>query len=289
MNKNFLLLLCAVLFLGCSTNSTLDMKTNTAMPVINTASETPSITLVPTLAPTQTPAETATPFPILSPEEREKLIAELIRTNGDCSTPCFWGISPYISDYNNSVLFLKSLGHKGLEKTEDSTRYYNVSYSFKDETSVINIVLHGKNDKVEGIEAIVEGLNNENISSLDWSALRPDMIIKSYGTPSNIFVGFREGPDGRISYKLLFSYDVSKLSIMYDPIDAGTLPANTLHTCPLKERNIRRLSIWLGETSVGFLDGMISIEKTSLLSLEEFSKLLATEPDTWCLDLNLNN
>src|SRR5574341_850986 len=112
--------------------------------VTSTALLPVEVTSSPMLPPV--PSVTRTPLPTLSLADREKLLAELLKTNGNCSKPCFWGISPGTSDFDDTVAFLKSLGPKGLEGIKDSTRYYNVTYNFKKETSIINVVLLEKNE-----------------------------------------------------------------------------------------------------------------------------------------------
>jgi len=112
---------------------------------VGIGTETPAVSQ-PTLTPAPVPTTTPTPLPTLGPEDREKLLAELLRTNGNCSKPCFWGISPDTSAFDDSVAFLKSLGSKGLEGVQDSTRYYNVVYNYKDNI-IIGIAFSEQNGK----------------------------------------------------------------------------------------------------------------------------------------------
>jgi hypothetical protein len=79
--------------------------TPTQTPYSATATPPPSptptaTTEMPTLTPTRkevTPAPTQTSTPTLSAGETKSLILELLRDNGSCRLPCFWGLSPTAS------------------------------------------------------------------------------------------------------------------------------------------------------------------------------------------------
>src|SRR6266498_1818717 len=78
-----------------------------------TQSVTPTITVTPTqmimtetITPTST--NTSTPFPNLTAQEAEKVIAEYLQTNGGCME-CFWGIVPGKYTVEETREFLKSI------------------------------------------------------------------------------------------------------------------------------------------------------------------------------------
>jgi hypothetical protein len=285
--KFLLLFLSAILASACNPQ----LITPSLVPSEPSSTATTPALLTPvelTLSPTATPIPTVTrtPLPTLSPEEREKLLAELLQTNGNCSRPCFWGIIPSTSDFDDSVAFLKSLGRKGLEGIKDSIHYYNVTYNYKDELS-IGLAFQEHNGNVENINAGLGISQGSKISNLEWSAYQPDNVIKTYGTPSSIKIGLGEGPDGRISYQLLLTYDAAKLYLLYDPTDVVILPAPVLHTCPLAEHGISKLDMWLGKAPEDLSKGMKDIEEVSSLTIDDFSNLVIHKKERACFDIDL--
>lgn len=53
------------------------------------------------------PTTTITPFPSLSTAEVDELIDELMKTNGGCELPCWWGMTPGITSKQEAQLFFK--------------------------------------------------------------------------------------------------------------------------------------------------------------------------------------
>ncbi len=64
-----------------------------------TANPRPPRTPSPT--PTQTPTATPLPFPTLEPEEMQAFIAEMLAANGGCELPCWWGITPGVTPWED--------------------------------------------------------------------------------------------------------------------------------------------------------------------------------------------
>lgn len=286
--KRFLLLfLSAILASACNAQFSAPSSVPSELPTVAvTATVFSPVEWTPSPTLTSVPTMTRTPLPTLSPEDMEKLLAELLRTNGNCSEPCFWGITPDKSNFDDAVTFLKSLGSKGLEGVKDSIRYYNVIYDYKDEI-IISIAFPEHNGSVGEINAGLGGLQNDNISSSDWSAFQLDSIIRTYGTPSSVNIVLGEGPNGRVSYQLLLIYDAAKLSILYDPTDIAILPAPVLHTCPLAKHGISKLDFWLGRDPEELSRGMKGIDEVSSLTVEDFSKLVIDKKENACFDINL--
>jgi hypothetical protein len=56
--------------------------------------ETETETPVPTSSPVLSLLLSVTPLPTLSPNEHENYVVELLSNNGGCNLPCWWGISP---------------------------------------------------------------------------------------------------------------------------------------------------------------------------------------------------
>jgi hypothetical protein len=74
--------------------------TSTIMP---TPSQTAQRTMTPTAILTWTPLPV---LPTLSPDDAETMILNLINNNGNCLLPCWWGITPGVTPWNQANQFL---------------------------------------------------------------------------------------------------------------------------------------------------------------------------------------
>lgn len=75
----------------------------------NTTTNTAIVPPTETPGPTFTPTTTATrkPQPTLTPKEAEALVEDLIATNGGCLLPCWWGITPGVTTWEETRSFLE--------------------------------------------------------------------------------------------------------------------------------------------------------------------------------------
>ncbi len=74
-------------------------------------SATPTLTVTSTVSPLQTPTAThtvmptLTPLPTIPPQQRGQVYTELIKSNGGCELPCWWGFEPGVThiEYVNQL------------------------------------------------------------------------------------------------------------------------------------------------------------------------------------------
>jgi hypothetical protein len=241
-----------------------------------------------TPSPTSIPSATSTPTsqPTLIPVESENLIAELIKTNGNCTSPCFWKIEPETSNYSDTVAFVDALGRQALKGDNGDNQFYNAIYYYK-EKLVIDFTISEKSGVVQSVNARVIGLQESEIMSSDWLAFRPESILKSYGFPSDIIVYLAEGPNGYIVQQLFFSYETYEFFIMYGIDDITRRPSETLLTCPLRENRISQFELWLGYHPTLSIKGY-RIEEVTGLSVEEFSTSLIENLDSACFEYDIS-
>ncbi len=239
----------------------------------------------PTVVLTNTPFFTTSPKS--STEITKEKIPDLMKTNSSCVDLCFWGIIPNTSTFDNSAMFLDSLGKGGLLGTYDFGKYFNVTYIEENNLS-IGVVLLEDTDLVKTINVSIRGLQHKNITSSDWAPFTPNQIIEKYGTPAKIEVGFGEGQNGFISYQMLFSYHNISLYILYSGEDNAYRPDAGLHACPLAKNKIGGFDMSIGDLLNTPLPFMYSIEKISSLSLKEFSDMLLENQEDTCFDFDLS-
>lgn len=234
---------------------------------------------------TNTPFFTASPTS--STEISTEKISDLMKTNGLCADLCFWGIIPNESTFDNSVMFLDSLGKGGLLGTYDFGKYFNITYLVENKLSIGAVILE-ENDLVKTINVSIRGLQQNNITLSDWAPFTPNQIIQKYGKPTKIEVGFGEGQNGFISYQMLFSYHNISLYILYSGEDNAYRPDATLHACPLAKNKIGGFDMSIGDSLNTPLAFMYSIEQISNLSLIEFSEMLSGNQEDTCFDFDLS-
>ena len=108
-----ILILVVVLLVGCTAQMIPYTSTATASTGITFTplpdvkpSETATLTHTPTNTPTLIPTLTWTPLPTLSAEAAHAKIKELLKTNGGCELPCWWGIIPGKTAWPEALHFL---------------------------------------------------------------------------------------------------------------------------------------------------------------------------------------
>jgi hypothetical protein len=112
----------AILLANCSTRSvptpeaTLGVlpqpSTSTPSPTFtHTPQPTTTATVTITMTPTLTPLPTWTALPTLSPTESVEKVLDLLKTNNGCRLPCWWGITPGITTWEETRQFLESFTH----------------------------------------------------------------------------------------------------------------------------------------------------------------------------------
>ncbi|HSO27674.1 MAG TPA: hypothetical protein VLS48_06360, partial [Anaerolineales bacterium] len=125
-NKAFIILwIAAYLLAGCMTGSTSPLSTGAPTKTVrptrtirSTLTPRPTRTHRPTATITVTPTVTKTPTfqPIirtrvtnLDRDQASSLAFELMKTNGGCRLPCWWGLTPVQTDWHEAEAFLASM------------------------------------------------------------------------------------------------------------------------------------------------------------------------------------
>jgi hypothetical protein len=100
---------------------------------ITVSSRTP--TFAATSTPTPAPTLTWTAIPTLNILERDQQLRELMKTNGNCSLPCFWGIEPKEDSWPDFKRLLNRLDlqiQDNLVQTVRETRIYDEEFALEE-------------------------------------------------------------------------------------------------------------------------------------------------------------
>ncbi|HNN14523.1 MAG TPA: hypothetical protein PKL78_13270, partial [Anaerolineales bacterium] len=166
--------------------------------------------------------------------------------------------------------------------------YYEAGFGFDESWGIIltNIVEAGI------VRNLTLGLSFVNYTGStpqqEWLAFRPNAVLERYGRPSNIELnlsfpvesGF---PPGTAWYDIVMYFPDSDLIVKYAYELTNASPKIT--ACPRTDKSLG-MSMWLGKEPHSPPVGIVSLDKATTLSLEEFYDFLTTNSQTVCFDLN---
>ena len=213
LNGKFFVLyiLCGIFALvsGCSSSATLNVieseatftsKTpdriflkTTIPPTISVSPQplTPTATFTLTLAPTIT--STPTPVPTLDRGASDKFIKEHLQTNGGCALPCFWGITPGESPWQEIQSFSEylNLSMYNVPGKTGKGFLHSASFSIKGEPTIDGGITFYEED---GIVRVV-GVGANHISQATYYRMKN--VMRDLGIPAYIGIDlWIKGPSG---------------------------------------------------------------------------------------------
>lgn len=275
--------------------------TLTAVPATRTWTPFPT-RVAPTLTPSPTPAAiTPTFLPTLSKAERQAYLTERISDNSDCKLPCWLGIQPGITTWQEARFLLVHLGIKTGEvpMKDGSITHPTGGFDFEKPHIYHSISFIEQNEFVRGIHLIVEGYKDPVEFQKLWKLYSPKSIMQTYGSPSRVWLSTYSselGPEH--GYDLIVAYDELGIIIQYD----GSLTRNgtNFSICPRFEQgiDIQYIDIYLQSPDdpkplegPGTLRNPTLISKNSKrikeasgLTEEEFSTLFTQNKEPACFN-----
>lgn len=277
------ILIFAVLLTDCN---------GTAHPIPSTSTPEPfQPPRIPTLSFSQTATFTPSPtiIPTLLPEEADILVAELLQTNGNCPTPCVWGIVPGETNYEEAAGFLGPFDPTPLQGIFDDYQYFSISYFYKEKMHIM-MGVDETNGRLVNAGITLLGLDQPVITDQDWLAFRPDSILRTYGLPSLVWIILILPPsvDNEVSvgYELLYFYNSLQLVITYINSEYVPIIDSKIHICPLVDHSLESASFNLGENMQGIPEVGWDITQATSRSLSEFYQLMIGDSRFACFDIN---
>lgn len=275
-------------------------------PVHPSPTATPTILISSSQSPTPT-LFSMTAIPTLPVEEQEAYLLDLIKANGDCELPCFLGIQPGESQWEE------------LRKIDGPT-YYRERY-VPDEKGFLRIPFYVNREKFSNFDLVVWGSGNiiENIM-VDARLYMPDdpyhfpafasvmqqysmeNILTVYGIPSRILINVQgqAEPESGTQASILIFYDNVGILIDFWFLDVVTQDSITrkLRTCPDYE-HIHSIGFYLQnpnnktplERMIGDEDDYVlnyllkPLNEITAMSIEEFYKIFVAADDIGCFDV----
>ena len=264
-------------------------STLTSLPTAIPSPTPPSPTLTPTRTPTPSSTPTLTPLPTLTAQERETRIRELLKTNGDCELPCWWGITP---------------GRTNWAATRQFIMQYDGGFSYGTgdldiDDIYIRVVMPEGEGVVESIKVDVEGHYNQLVFEEDWKYYSLAQILATYGEPSRVWIQLAAGPvmpGSTMGYGVWLFYDHLGFLVCYG--GSGVVVQPIYHVCPTLRGpgGIVSIRLWLqspdSKTLLEELAGVTQeqlpylrpVEEATGLSVEEFYTLFTQSDGPACFE-----
>ena len=283
-------------------------QSETPMPEITmTVKPFSSETATKTVTPQSIPI---TPIPTIENEMLEEYIYDLMSDNGNCSLPCWWGMSPGKTSAEKVVSFLDHFGVKvyvnNYQDDQGDSVVYSPKFDLERITSDFRIRYIEADNLLRSIFVI--GMNLDSVESNQdlWNNYTPDQILANYGVPTRVFLrapgvtGF--GDTGYMGYILWLVYDDLGFIVRYDG-NVRDLPI--FHICPsLNKGNgqITRINIYMqspddarplsesdsilisSETDEYWIGTVKPIDEAAGISVEEFYQLFMQTEEPTCFD-----
>ena len=170
-----------------------------------------------------------TSFPTLDPDELNRRVLNLLRTNAGCQLPCWWGVVPAETSWTETRQVLGSLGLTAERYSDPHVTNYSTwmhlpqsdisiaQMHYIDDSSTIWLIWVGSvtvqdNEWVYGNPGFVNA----------WQGYTPESLVAAYGEPSQVLIHIVENTaDGlMIPFQVLLHYaDQGVLVRYYGPAE----------------------------------------------------------------------
>jgi hypothetical protein len=238
-------------------------------------------------------SETSTPLPTFTLEQARSYVLDLLNTNGNCRLPCWWGIIPGHTNWQEASRVLKTFSiHFSVYPIQDGL-YAEVSFPTPMEVPYAYELFQSYliiDDVVQEIEVY-----NYDFASHYYL---PE-FLKTYGQPEEIWIR-TEQPGVRSSgpFELVLFYP-SQGILMNTPGGDGSIEGNIIRNC-LRNMNWPFLYLWSPEQQKTFIEAeqqyltypdstfFLSLFEATGMTVEEFYENFIDPETAVCLETPLD-
>ena len=275
----------------------------TPQPTLTPTVVPPSPTATSTRRPTATPLlDTATPsrtpVPTLDAKQQAQLVTDMLKTNGGCKLPCWWGIVPGNTRFQAAVDSLQQQG-LSLYLVRDLTGALTIDIPHPTQLFNYGFLLgltaeQGVISRLE-VDGETYNLTQSRRFASDWQRYSLSNILQEYSQPSTI--GFISGPpaerDAPVSYSLTLLYETLGFAIRYTGPAQFDNKSNVIYACPRFEQ-MNNISLFLvspgnplRKSTSDLADFGPTLQETIGMSIEEFYGKFKSSNNKSCLDYHL--
>jgi hypothetical protein len=262
---------------ACSSPLSSPAPTQTPEIIVTEALETdtppaePTSTAAPILSePTATAiSPTLINKPVLLLEEAQAFVEELLDMNGGCELPCWWGITPGVTTWEEAYRFFAPFAIEISDPVEEfyvergeeqKTEHYNVVFPRKGDNSRFTLGIAVKN-------GIVEIIAQSNVGTERYFS--PYLLIDRYEVPKEILIAIEpRTPAGKPYYSMVLLFERG-IGVHY--AGEAELINHQIEICPEKVRP--RLSLFSESHSIERMKRILNVDHVkSLYFIPGFDK-----------------
>jgi len=239
---------------------------------------------------TQTSLPVWIPLPTLTPNDAEKLVRDLLINNGGCRLPCWWGINPGETSWQEANQFLVTFATKIEQGTsgvivENGTTYDVTDYSviYDNNEIVVSVGLFIRDDIVNTIYAG---------SDITTSNYQVDQLLSEYGKPDKVLIKtYTNTPGLGLPFRLVLFYKDYKILAFYE--FEAQIEGNYLRGCPQRTNPWLRLGQadkkWTDEAIDLAISGPDSpnplrpLEEVTNMSIDDFYETFKNPESKSCI------
>lgn len=227
-------------------------------------------------------------FPTLTIEQHEIIIQNLLRTNSGCQLPCWWGIEPGKTTWDETEQFIQQFGGVTSVFQREGNEIYHSTGGFDLNREYIynRISFFELNGVIISIEVHGIGYQNPSKFSELWTPYTPEKLIPEYGPPTRVWLQsiktVVEGEPGpTMPYDLWVFYDQLGILIRYQ---GQVIYRDTYKMCPTFQEGgnlVPTIDLYLKspekQISLESLTDYANIPKSQIFLLREAANLTLDE------------
>ncbi len=231
-----------------------------------------------------TPSSTLTQIVTLNPVIAQETIQPLTRDPMNCAVPCFWGIIPGQTKFNDAKDFFTILGFIPFEGIDSYTgrEFYTIEFTSSNglETSVSLLPI---NKIVENIMITPHISKLKAGNPREWIAYSQETLIRKFGKPSRVEIALDYGPNFVIVMNMYF--DETHILVRYSGYNMLPDRPDMPLVCPLV-LPFDHVRLYLGKNPPNPPSNGTPIEQATSITIDQFTQLMLGDPQKACFVVN---
>lgn len=253
-----------------------------------------STNIVPPPTSIATPTQISSPVPTLTVQQLTEYALEMLKDNGGCDLPCWWGIIPGETRLQEAKHRFGRAFSAGVPRN-DGTVNHSARFgipSAKPEEYAFTLGIIEQGGIIQAIEVrsdINEALPSNRFPT-DWRHFSLDQVLSRHGRPTHVELQVKPPlhPNSPPSYLMWIVYENHGFWILY--AGRSSFDGERMHICPSLQTTFG-LDLWLqsAKSSTPVFRptpgaGTRSLEEVTGMSLEEFYTTFRDADKGACLD-----
>ena len=208
-------------------------ETPTSLLPLSTSSPSPTIS--------PSPSSTSIIIPTLAPDEGLKSLLQMIKTNGNCELPCWWGVTPGISTGSDIFTVFSPFTGIATDGYLPATDPRSIDFKFPIDNFTISLEIDfspvGNNGPKGIIRVEIQQIeDNSKLAPYNdlFSRYSLQNILSVYGQPTDVELDadiHKFEPNSGTTFDTYLSYPDKGIYVRYTT-SADEVPGNKIQSCP---------------------------------------------------------